>query len=227
MIRTKKINKPLNVINFDETENKKSRLHGHLFPDTYLRMAILGPSGIGKTNLLIALLTQPEGINYKTIYIFSKTVHQKKYVLLQKAIEKVPGLSFIVCNTDENEGEDDTLTCDRMEENSVVIFDDYINKKLFSYFTMSRHYKINVIVLSQSYLFLNRHYVRSNLNYLIIFKMDLKTVKYIFDEHILGNITFTSFLKLCEMAWKKIAGFLAVDLIGNKYYINFREEVQQ
>ena len=70
----------LPVANFDsivEKEKKKNR-HGDLLPSS-IRAIITGPSGYGKTNSLLTLLTHPNGLRFENVYVYFKSLNQPKY----------------------------------------------------------------------------------------------------------------------------------------------------
>jgi ABC-type cobalamin/Fe3+-siderophores transport system ATPase subunit len=86
--------KKLAVNNIDPgaTCDRKSR-HAVLFPDT-IRSLIVGPSGCGKTNLVFTLLTHANGLKFENVYIYSKTLHHPKYVMLEEILSKVDGVNL-------------------------------------------------------------------------------------------------------------------------------------
>lgn len=214
-ISVRKISKPLKLDNILKIDSNTTSDQGVYFPNTYVRMAIVGPSETGKTTLLLAILTETEGLKFTDIYLFCNTLHQCKYKFLQSVIDQIPEITLHICS------EDSCPSFENMRSGSCIIFDDFIHPVMTSFFTRSRHFKLNVIVLTQSYLFLKKHEIRENLNYLILFKVDLLTMKYIFNEHLIGRISFDIFVKLKRKANK----FLAIDLKRNKFFSDFKEEL--
>lgn len=63
-----------NVEKHFRTDSIKKR-HGDLLPNT-IRCLICGPSNCGKTNVLISLLENPNGLRFENVYVFSRTLVQ-------------------------------------------------------------------------------------------------------------------------------------------------------
>lgn len=64
--------------NFAKPSLKRKKRHGSLLPNT-IRCLICGPSNCGKTNVLISLIEDPNGLRFENVYVFSKTLNQEKY----------------------------------------------------------------------------------------------------------------------------------------------------
>ena len=114
--------------------NKKKKFtHSKLMPNR-VRGLVVGPSNCGKTNLLLSLLVDKNGLKFKNVYLFSKSMQQPKYDLLDKILSNVDGVSFYRFGNQ-------ILKTDDVEKNSVVIFDDVMSEKqspiqdFFAYFT--------------------------------------------------------------------------------------------
>jgi len=73
---------PIPIINFDLKPKEKRLVE--MFPNC-ICCAILGPSGIGKTNVLmsISMFKKP----CEDIYLVPRTSFQEKYILLRKIID--------------------------------------------------------------------------------------------------------------------------------------------
>lgn len=82
---------PLSLCNSDI--EKSPPRHGLLFPNS-IRALIVGQSGCGKTNLIFTLLVHENGIKFENVYIYSKTLQQAKYIMLDKILCDVPGINF-------------------------------------------------------------------------------------------------------------------------------------
>ena len=76
------------MINFDTLvqAHKQEKGHGYLLPNT-VRAIVCGSSNCGKTNAVLALITEPNGLRFENIYVYSKSLNQPKYVLLKKLLE--------------------------------------------------------------------------------------------------------------------------------------------
>jgi hypothetical protein len=59
--------------------------HSLLFPST-MRCLVIGPSNCGKTNVIISLIEHPNGLKFKNIYVYSKSLYQSKYVYVKSSL---------------------------------------------------------------------------------------------------------------------------------------------
>lgn len=185
--------------------NKKKR-HGPLLPNT-IRCIICGPSNCGKTNVLFNLLFDPNGLRFKSIYVFSKSLNQPKYRFLAKTIPKEVGYFTF---------DDNSKVPPPNEANasSIMIFDDIACEKhgnIRNYFTMGRHNDIDTFYLGQTYSRIPKQLIRDNCNFLIIFKQDDMNLRHIYYDHVNTDTTFEKFKQLCGTAWKHDHGFVVVD----------------
>jgi hypothetical protein len=70
------------VTNLDVgTSNAIRDKHSLLFPNS-IRALICGPSAAGKTNLMLHLLMNPNGLKFQNLYVYSKSLNQPKYLYL-------------------------------------------------------------------------------------------------------------------------------------------------
>jgi hypothetical protein len=63
--------------------------HSSLFPNN-IRALICGPSASGKTNLMLHLLTNPNGLKFENLYVYSKSLYQPKYSYLSDIMKNLP-----------------------------------------------------------------------------------------------------------------------------------------
>jgi hypothetical protein len=145
----------------------------HLMPSKTFRMLLVGPSGSGKSNLLINFLLK--FIDYDKLYVYSPHLHQDCYKKLKHVLECV-----------ENETGEQILT---MEANlddmvspedlnphmqNVIVFDDLIlsnkesQRKMTEMFVRGRHANCSCFYLSQMYHKIPRD-IRLNSTHLCIF----------------------------------------------------------
>ncbi|KAI8115644.1 hypothetical protein CVS40_12141 [Lucilia cuprina] len=107
---------------------------------------------------------------------------------------------------------------------SIIIFDDVICGKqnnIRDYFCMGRHKHIDCFYLCQTYTKIPKHLIRDNANMLIIFKQDEMNLRHIYNDHVIGDMTFNEFMKICSECWKDQYGFLVIskdDLINKGRY---------
>ena len=86
----------LPVANFDKfTLNwkREEKRHGNLLPNS-VRAIFCGLSNCGKTNALLTLLTNPNGLRFENIYIYSKSFNQTKYKFLEKVLQSVIDIKY-------------------------------------------------------------------------------------------------------------------------------------
>lgn len=185
------------------------RKHGVLLPNS-IRCLIVGPSNCGKTNVMVTLLEHPNGLKFENVYIYSKSLHQPKYVYLKSLLSCVKGINLYTFSNNC-----DVIPPGDAKPNSVFIFDDVACDKqdnIRSYFSMGRHNAIDSFYLCQTYTRIPKHLIRDNANFLIIFKQDVMNIKNIYNNHVGSDMTFDNFLKMCSKCWKKNKyGFLVVD----------------
>lgn len=194
---------------YNEKEKRTIRKHGSLLPNN-IRCLICGPSNCGKTNVIISLLLNPNGLRFKNIYIYSRSLSQPKYEYLRDIISKIGGMGCytFACN-------DMVISTDRVKPHSVFIFDDVIcdkQKNIQSYFCMGRHKDVDCFYLTQSYTHVPKHLIRENVNLLILFKQDQLNLKHVYNDFcIAADMSFESFIEMCNKCWDKKFNFLVID----------------
>lgn len=200
----------IEVKNFDKvymSGEKHKTKHSSLLPNS-IRALIVGPSNCGKTNVMFSLIESPNGLSFKNIYIYSKSLYQPKYCYLKKLIGPIKGINLYMFTENEK-----VLSPDKAEANSIIIFDDVICDKqnnIRDYFCMGRHKNIDCFYLCQTYTKIPKHLIRDNANMIIMFKQDELNIKHVYNDHVIGDISFTKFLNLCSECWKDKYGFLVI-----------------
>lgn len=212
-MRIVKVQNSIHVENLDEkagdglSENKVPR-HGPLLPDT-IRGLLIGPSNCGKTNVMLSLLLQPNGLRFENIYIYSKSLYQKKYEYLQNVLTPIKGLGYFTFNNNE-----DIIQPVDAKPNSIFIFDDVICEKqdvIRSYFSMGRHRNIDCFYLAQTYSRVPKQLIRDNSNLIIMFKQDDLNLHHIYSDHVAPDVSFKTFQEMCAECWGEKHGFLVID----------------
>ena len=188
---------------------KKINKHRGLLPSC-IRALFVGNSSCGKTQTLLSLLTNPNGLKFQNIYLYSSSLGQKKYEFLEKVLDKVDAINFYkFSNCDE------VIDPSQTASNSIFIFDDLIFSKnqaaIQKIFSAGRHFSVDVIYLAQSYACLKKHLLRDNTNLLIVFPQDKLNLKHIYQDHVLNDMTFNEFQNLCSEIWKEKYSFLVID----------------
>lgn len=201
----------LKVVNHDYVCDIPSFIrHSALIGANSKRGLIIGKSGSGKTNALISLLTENNGLRYRNIYLYSKTINQPKYQFLKKVFEAIPEIGYI-----EYENHEDIIPPQEAEPYSVVIFDDVLTSNqniIRDYFAYGRHYNLDPFYLAQTYSAIPKQIIRDNANFLVIFPQDETNLKHIYNDH--GNqtgLSFIQFKKMAQKCWIEPFSFLVID----------------
>lgn len=71
--------------------------------------------------------------------------------------------------------------------------------------------------LIQSYPSANKRNFRDNCNFIILLKQDILNLRHIFDSHVIGDMSFEKFCKICGECWKNKYRFIS---IGKDFGIN-------
>lgn len=201
----------LPVVNFDElaaSNSGKVVPHGPLLPAT-IRCIICGPSNCGKTNLLISLITDPNGLRFENIYVYSKSLYQSKYEFLKKILEPIKGMGYFEYN--ENE---EIIDPHDARSNSIFIFDDIAcskQDKIQQYYSMGRHKGVDSFYLSQTYARIPKHLIRDNVNLLVLFRQDDMNLRHVYDDHITTDMSYQAFKEMCSLCWTDNYGFLVIN----------------
>lgn len=200
--------KQIVIRNADEAQESKPKIvHSTLLPNS-IRALIVGPSNCGKTNVMIGLIESPNGLRFRNLYIYSKSLYQPKYCYLKKLIDPIKGINLFTFS--EN---DKVLSPSEAKPNSTIIFDDVICGKqnnIRDYFCMGRHKHIDCFYLCQTYTKIPKHLVRDNANMIIIFRQDEMNLRHIYNDHVIGDMTFKEFTDICSECWKDKYGFIVV-----------------
>lgn len=188
--------------------------HGPLFGKNPIRALVCGPSGSGKTCSILSLLLHPNGLRYENVYLFCRTLNQEKYEFLGRVLEPLsPKIGYHTYGPSPVDGQVTLMRPDEIKPRSVVIFDDIITgdyKVLREYFAMSRHFALDIFFCTHSYVLVPKNLIRINLNMLVLFKMDTLNIRHVFDDHVQGDMDFTTFKEICNRCWRKNS-FLVVN----------------
>lgn len=192
-----------------ESDNalKGEKRHGPLLPDS-IRALIIGPSGCGKTSAILSLVLSPRGLRLAHLMVYSKSLHQSKYRLLEEVFRD-SGVSYRAFNNSE-----DVITPEDIENNTVVIFDDVSLEKqtpIKEFFALGRHKDLDCFYLAQSFSQVSKFLIRDNANLLLIFQQDLVNLKNIHRTHVNSDMSFETFQKMCRNCWQKKHDFLMID----------------
>lgn len=198
----------LSIDNRDLNSAPVSARHGALLPST-IRCLIIGPSNCGKTNVMISLLLHENGLRFENVYIYSKSLTQPKYTLLENILTPIKGINYFKYNNCEN-----IIKPFEAKTNSVFIFDDVSCDKqdtMREYFSMGRHNKIDCFYLCQTYTRIPKHLVRDNANLLLLFRLDELNLRHAYNEHVNTDLNYDQFKAMCAECWREKYGFLVIN----------------
>lgn len=197
----------LPVKKFNTDKPAIAKRHGDLLPDS-IRCIICGPSTCGKTNSMMSLLTHKNGLRFANLYVYSKSLFQPKYRLLEKVMKRIQGMGYFPYADNA-----EIVEPARARPNSIFIFDDVACDKqdcIRNYFCMGRHKSVDCFYLCQTYTRIPKHLIRDNANLIVLFKQDDLNLKHIYDEHVSTDMTFNQFKSVCAECWKHKYGFLVI-----------------
>ena len=83
----------LPIENFDVGFEKELQRHGELLPSR-IRAVFCGPSNCGNTNSLLTLITNPNGLCFENVYVYSKSLNQLKFKFLEKISQPIIGMDY-------------------------------------------------------------------------------------------------------------------------------------
>jgi len=207
----KKQHPPLKITSYDDAVGEQvsgKPRHGPLLGTKPLRALIIAPSGGGKTNLMLTLLLDENGLFYNNIYLYSKTLNQPKYRFLSNVLKPL-SIGFYTFNDSK-----DFIPLDEVKPRSIVIIDDLMcedQSLMREYFTQSRHYEIDVFFLCQSYAHVDKHLIRDQTNLIILFKVDNLSIRHVHFDHASTDMSWSKFKNMCYKCWNsKKFGFLSI-----------------
>lgn len=196
---------------FSSSTCAKSKRHSALLPNS-IRCIIAGPSNCGKTNLLIGLIENENGLKFENIYIYSKSLEQDKYKYLCKLFSPMKHIGFFTFTSS-----DKVIAPNVAKKNSIIIFDDVICDKnqenIKKYYCLGRHRNIDCFYLTQTYTRISKHLIRDNCNFLILFRQDDMNLRHVYnDMGVACDMKFEEFRQFCLECWREKYGFAVIDL---------------
>lgn len=225
------------VENMDERSSlnasaNETKRHSDLLPNN-LRCIIAGSSGSGKTNVLISLIESEHGLKFENLYLYSKTTDQFKYRWLCEMLRTIKEVGFHIFPAFAK-----VIHPHQMKKNSLIVFDDVINERdinktvVRNIFTLGRHHDLDVVYIVQTYTKLDKHLIRDNCNFVILFKQDDLNLRHVYqDFSVNADMKFEQFREICNECWREPFGFMCISLEhevnAGRYRKNFNEYLQQ
>ena len=211
------------ILNESEDENGKPsyRQKHFLMPSKTFRMLMVGPSGSGKSNLLMNFFLK--FLDYDKIYIYTRHMDQDCYKKLRRVLENV-----------ENETGEEILTIDNDPENiispddldphmqNLVVFDDLvladkaIQRKMTELFVRGRHANCSCFYLSQMYHKVPRD-IRLNSTHLCIFDVCNKREMSLLATELNTCMPRDEFINMYNLCTQEPFDFMYVDR-ENKHF---------
>ena len=230
------------MINFDEytIENKKEHnLNWSYIPDHPYRILIIGGSGTGKTNALLNLINNQQGID--KIYLYAKDPYEDKYQYLINKRESVrlkhfnDPKTFIEYSNDMHDVYKNIDNYNLNKENKIlIVFDDMIadminNKKLNSIvtklFIRCKKLNISLVFISQSYFKVPKD-VRNNNTHFFIMKIPNKRKLMQITINHSSDINTKDFIEIYRKCTNKPYSFLVIDTtLPSNNLLRFRKNL--
>jgi hypothetical protein len=208
------------VINFDNVKGavKPSRYrnsHKDLLQHP-ASVLIVAKSGMGKTNLLMNILTKWSC--WDRIILVSPHIDQPKYQTLIKFYEKVEkrcgdDILEVYTTIEEAPTHEDLEDTDELQ--TAIVFDDVIMSKdlteVENWFVKNRHSNTSVFFLTQSYTKKTPIVIRQNANYHIFLKTPSRKNQSLIYQELGYNTTKDRFLQMFNDATQGF-NFFMIDL---------------
>lgn len=191
----------------DKVNNPNFHLHKLKIP---MRMCVVAPSGSGKTNFLVNLISVFSRGNegtFQTITIITRNKDEPLYRWIQTISEQI-----VV-----KEGLNNTPPLDKFDKeyNHLVVWDDLVLSKdltmVENYYIRARKLNVSVIFLSQSFFKIPK-IIRNNCNYMVLLKLSgNREVNVILSEFGLG-ITKEQLITIYQYATREKLQPLLIDM---------------
>jgi len=174
---------------------------------------------------MLSLFESPNGLKFENIYVFSKSLYQQKYEYSEKLIKPIKGMVYYTFSQN-----DEVLPPAKAKENTILFFDDVACEKqnnIRSNFCMGRHKNIDSFYLCQTHTHIPKHLIRDSANMIIMFKQDDLNMRRIYRDHLNTDMSYDSFMKICQKCWSDKYGFLIIskdnDMEKGRYRKGFNE----
>jgi len=184
-----------------------------LLPQHPFRAIICAPSGGGKSNLMLNLITK--GLHFTKLFLFAKDLQEDKYTFLIKHIldiEKSTNQEILFVGSSINDIPDPN-NIDKTQQN-LIVFDDFLtdkNQKIIEdFYKLGRKRNVSMVYLAQVFHKVPK-VIRENCDYLFLFAVnnnrELNNIAYT----MASDINIDTFKKLYKKAISEPYGFLTID----------------
>ena len=209
------------MLNLDNIVSNKNENKDNNWP---LRMLIIGPSGPGKTNVLLHLINNLHPI--AKIYLYAKDLHEPKYEYLinkreQAGIKNLDDpKAFIEYSDDMDDVLDDVNNYNKNRDKKVlIVFDDMIadieyNKKfkriIKGLFYRARKINVLIVFITRSYFRALKNARLNSAHCILMETNNKKELKRIAEEKS-GHLDYKDFLKMYNYCTKEPYSFMTID----------------
>ena len=209
------------MLNLDNIVSNKKENKDNNWP---FRMLIIRPSGSGKTNTLLHLISNLHPID--KIYLYAKDIHEPKYEYLINKREQagIKNLNdphnFIEYSDDMNDELADINNYNKNRDKKVlIVFDDMIadieyNKNfkriIKELFYRARKINVSIAFITQSYFRALKDVRLNNIHYILMKIGNKKELKRIAEEKS-GHLDYKDFLKIYNYSTREPYSFMTID----------------
>lgn len=195
----------------DKVDNPNFHIHNLKLP---FRMCIVAPSGSGKTNFLVNLLSMFSAGKgtFSSINIITKNLDEPLYRWIKGKSDQI-----VI-----SEGVSSTPSLDKFDKdlNHLVVWDDLVLSKDLSmvenYYIRARKLNTSCIFISQSFFKIPK-IIRNNCSYMVLLKLSgNREVNMILSEFGLG-VSKDELIQLYEYATAEKFSPLLIDMEADKY----------
>lgn len=193
-------------------------------------ISIIGPTGAGKSQIILEFLSRKNEAFYKIILFTGSTVDEPLYNLLEKHIDGVE----MIDNADELPDLTEMNDEDKKTE-KLIIFDDIINlpkkqlTKIQKWFNSARKYGYTCIATAQNYTDLPIQIRRNTMIFMIFRLNDINTINQILKNHNNNGDNKELVKQAYFMATSKPHNFFLLDTTSdddNRYRHNFLDKIK-
>ena len=220
----------------EDRDKQTTQLHP-LLPKHPARILICGASNSGKGNLTTQMIMKQ--LAYDRIYVYSKHLHQSKYVFLkeyltdlEECIKKAnKSKTKIPIIMDWTEDLNQLVSCDNLDKEyrNLILIDDYNiltkqqEKAVAKMYTTCRHVNTSIIFVGQLY-FRTPRSIRLNLSYIILFNSkNRKEISLLSQEQGASLENKNEFKNLYNSILKEKYSFMVIDNETNDDNLKFRK----
>jgi hypothetical protein len=204
----------------DDDEQIKYKSNHFLMPQSNFRMLCVGGSGCGKSNTILCMIYK-NMIHFDKLYIFSKHLHQSKYVKLMKYFEDEPDMLEVGTSVEDIPPPEDFDS----EKQNLVIFDDLLlcdQKPILELFIRGRHSNISMIYIGQCFFSVPKS-IRMNCSHYCLFDSGSKREMGQMATELGNDLSKETFMNLYNAVCEESYGFFYIDKVSKLKPLRYRK----